>query len=448
MVLTDLLARITAFGDAPALFSNAHNPLRYRDLAAAIVGFGTLIDTWGLEPGTVVSVATEFNAECIAFLLAAWSRGVVTALAPPGAADAPALMDATLATAVVDPRHPPQSLRVGPQRPHPLLDAARNAGSGGFVIMTSGSSGSPKAALHATDRFLHKYRGDGKPLRTLGFLSLDHVAGVDTLLYTLSAGGALVVPDARDPEPVCRCIARWGVEVLPVSPSFIRLLLLSGALARHDLASLKIITYGSEPMDEATLGRLREALPRVRVIQKYGTTEFGAPRARSRADTSTWIHIKSDETEYRIVDGRLWVRSPCSMLGYLNAATPIDADGWLDTGDLVEVDGDWIRVIGRDADVINVGGEKVMPSEVESVIESFGGVLEALVRADPHPVMGHVPHAVVRMGSKPESPREVRAAIRRHCRARLPRHKVPARISFATEPLHSERHKKQRSRQA
>ena len=329
---------------------------------------------------------------------------------------------------------------------HPLIQSL--AGAPGFVIFSSGSTGAPKAVLHDLNRFMGKYGASGKALRTLAFLLFDHIAGLDTLFYTLAAGGTLVLPEGRDVNTVCRLIQAARVEVLPASPSFLNLMLLSGEDARHDLSSLKVITYGSEPMGESLLGRLAAAFPECRIIQKYGTSEFGAPVSASRGNDSVWLKFREDQARVKVVDGVLWVKAPGTMVGYLNHPQPVMEDGWYCTGDRVEVDGEWMRILGRQSDVINVGGEKVNPADVEAAILEVDDVLEAAVRGEANPILGQVVAATVRLKTplkEPGEEREMTRAIRRHLRGRLAPHMVPVRIDFTDRSLVTERHKKVRA---
>src|SRR5262249_26068197 len=159
--------------------------------------------------------------------------------------------------------------------------------------------------------------------------------------------------------------------------TFLNLLLLSEAYRCHDLSSLKLITYGTEVMPAPTLERLAAILPGVRLKQTYGLTELGILRSKSRDSGSTWVKVGGEGLETRAADGPLWVRAATAMLGYLNAPSPFDEDGWLDTGDRVEVDGDYVRILGRDSERITVGGEKVYPAEVEDVLLDMENVADA-----------------------------------------------------------------------
>src|SRR6185369_15483612 len=124
---------------------------------------------------------------------------------------------------------------------------------------------------------------------------------------------------------------------------------------RYDLSSLALITYGTEPMPASTLERVAQAFPSVKLLQTYGMTELGILRSQSRDSASLWVRVGGEGYETKVVDGRLWIRARSAMLGYLNAPTPFDAEGFLDTGDLVETDGEWVRFLGRKSDIINVG---------------------------------------------------------------------------------------------
>ena len=275
---------------------------------------------------------------------------------------------------------------------------------------------------------------------TLAFLMLDHLGGVDTVLSVLSSVGTLVLIESRDPDVICRAIEEHRVEVLPTSPTFLNLMLVAGANERHDLSSLRRISYGTEPMPETTLKRLVEALPGVELHQTYGMSELGALRTRSRDNDSLWLKVGGEGFETKVVDGTLWIRARSAMLGYLNQASPFDEDGWYNTGDAVEVDGDYVRILGRRSEVINVGGDKVHPTEVESVVLRMPNVKEAVAYGEPNPLMGQVV-AVRVVLCEEENPVEFRNRLRKFCREQLPASKVPVRITLTEGSIANQRMK-------
>ena len=443
-----LLARFAAAGDKTAFVEADGSRESYAGLLARIAAAGAALDAAGVRPGAAVQLRGDFGAAATAFLLALWARGAaVIPVAPVSFEKAGEFAQVGQAEWIVDAAS--GAIEPGPgSSEHPLYDDLRRRGVPGLVIFSSGTTGASKGAVHDATRLLSKFEGPGKDFRTLAFLLFDHIAGVDTLLYCLSNASTIVCPAERTPEAICRLIAAEAVEVLPTAPSFLNLALLSGAHRDHDLSSLKIVTYGAEMMPQALLERVAAALPQARLVQKYGTSEIGALRSRSEGSASRWIRIGGhgggQGTEWRVVDGLLEVRTGTAMLGYLNAPSPFTDDGWYRTGDRVEVKGDMVRFLGRDSDVINVGGQKVFPAEVEAEIARLDGVAEVAVSGSAHPILGAVVTARVRMTDPGAAPAAVRTAIRRGLAGRLEPYKIPQKIEVTDQPLVTDRFKQRR----
>lgn len=312
----------------------------------------------------------------------------------------------------------------------------------GLILFSSGTTGKSKAAVHDLSKLLLKYRTKRKDLRTLAFMQLDHIGGLDTIFYTLSNGSALVFPEDRSPDTICRNIEEHDVEVLPATPTFLNLLLLSEANSRYDLSSLKYITYGTEPMPRSTLEKLNEIFPDIEFLQKYGTTEVGTLRSKSKDKTSDWIKIGGEGYQTRIVDGMLEIKADSAMLGYLNALSPFTEDGWFKTGDEVEVEGDYYRILGRRSEIINVGGEKVFPMEIEDVIQEVSNVSEAIVYGEKNMIMGNIVVADITLAEENIDKNELIKKIKDHCKTKLQSYKIPVKINIIDHKLHSQRFKK------
>jgi long-chain acyl-CoA synthetase len=400
----------------------------------------------GIGPGSLVALEADFSPRGIAHLLGLLGSGaVVVPLAPTSLSrhDEFRRIAQVSHRIAIDANDAVSHVALGGSPAHPLYDALRASGHPGLILFTSGSSGEPKAALHDGVRLLAKYRTPRQRLRTLLFLLFDHIGGFDTLLQALSNVSTVIIPNERTPEGIARAIARHRAEVLPASPSFLGLLLLSDAPARHDLSSLRYITYGAEVMPQATLERLHRAFPDVRLLQKYGLTEVGTLRSSSPSDDSLWVRIGGEGFATRVRDGLLEIRADSSMLGYLNAPSPFTEDGWLRTGDAVEQEGERFRILGRASDMINVGGRKVHPAEVESVVAEVDHVTDVAVFGEPNPFTGAVVVARVTLDHA-EDPRALEQRVREHCRARLAAYMVPARVEIATTGMVTERDKKVR----
>lgn len=332
------------------------------------------------------------------------------------------------------------------QRPE-MLRTFGHTDRAGLMLFSSGSSGTPKTCLLNFDRLLETTRGERKSFVTLAFLLFDHIGGINTMINILGQGGTIVVPADRTIATIGSLIAAHRVSLLPTSPTFLNMLLMSDSVSRYDLSSLELITYGTEVMPAATLSALQQAFPEVRLKQTYGLSEIGIVPTRSRSPGSLWLEIGGDNVEYEVRDEILWLRAPTAMIGYLNAASPFDADGWLDTGDRVEVDGKYLRILGRDSELINIGGEKVHPTEVENVLLDAPNVVDVTVSARSSPVTGSVLTATVSLQQEEDS-RALKTRLGRHCRDRLEPHKVPLMFKISQEPLHSDRFKKTREPQS
>ena len=335
--------------------------------------------------------------------------------------------------------------RTPPTPAHPLLRELRATGAAGLVLFSSGSTGDSKASLLDFDRLVEKFQVPRRAFTALTFLLLDHIVGINTLMYLLSNGGAVVPLRDRSPSAVCAAIERHRVELLPTTPTFLNMLLISQAYLEKDISSLELVTYGTEPMPESTLRHLGEALPDLRFKQTYGLSELGILQTRSRSSGSLWVKVGGEGYETRVVDSTLRIRARAGMLGYLNAPSPFDAEGWFDTGDRVEVDGDYLRILGRETDIINVGGEKVYAAEVESVLLEMPGVRDVAVTGRVNAVTGQVVIARVTL-SEPEERRALRTRMRAFCRGRLEAYKVPVHVEIVAGDLHNARFKKARGR--
>ncbi|MEZ4288857.1 MAG: fatty acid--CoA ligase family protein, partial [Polyangiales bacterium] len=205
------------------------------------------------------------------------------------------------------------------------------------------------------------------------------------------------------------------------------------------------ITYGTEPMPESTLTRIHAVLPDVTLQQTYGLSEVGILRSKSKSNDSLWVRIGGEGFQTRVVDNLLEIKSESAMLGYLNAPSPFTDDGWFMTGDVVEVDGDFFRILGRNSELINVGGEKVYPAEVESVLQELNNVQDVAVYGEKNALTGKIVCADIAL----KEPEERAAFVRRakiFCRERMQAFKVPVKINVVESLAHSPRFKKMRPR--
>jgi long-chain acyl-CoA synthetase len=438
-----LFERLTATADQRVLAHGAE-VFEYRTLLARVRAWQRTFAEHEIA-GRVVSIESDYSLEATAVFLAAASAGNVLV---PISADSRAHLTEFLEVAQVEYRVAlgaggPSITATGVASTHPFYETLRARQCAALVLFSSGSTGKHKAAVHDLGALLDKFKVRRHCYRTLVFLQLDHIGGINTLLYTLSNGGLVVVPESRMPAVVCAAIARHRAELLPTSPTFLNLLLLSEEHLRHDLSSLSLITYGTELMPETTLRKVNAAFPNARLLQTYGLSELGILRSQSRSGDSLWVRVGGEGFETKVVDGRLWIRAHSAMLGYLNAPSPFDAEGFFDTGDLVEVDGEWLRFLGRKSEVINVGGNKVFPMEVENTLLELDNVEDVAVHGERNPLTGQSVVAEICL-ARPEAPAAFKTRMRQFCHDRLAAYKIPVKVHFR-ETVHSERFKRMRA---
>ncbi len=313
----------------------------------------------------------------------------------------------------------------------------------GLVLLSSGSTGEPKAAVHDFILLLEKFKNKRDALQTINFLLFDHWGGLNTMFHILANLGVLIFTENRSPDEICKLTEQYKIELWPVSPTFLNLLILSESYKKYNLNSLKIISYGSEPMNKHILLKCNQIFPQIKLHQTYGLIEVGVLHSKSERNDSLWVKMGGDGYETRIVDNILQIKSKSAMLGYLNAKSPFTDDGWFNTEDEVEVKGEYFRILGRKSEIINVGGEKVYPTEIENIIQELEGIIEVTVFGEKNPLIGNIVCAKVRVGDKVDK-EELIQKIKNHCRKNLERYKVPVKIIVDKEIQYSKRFKKKR----
>jgi len=201
------------------------------------------------------------------------------------------------------------------------------------------------------------------------------------------------------------------------------------------------VRLSGEIADQALLDSLRTAFPEARIAHAFASTEAGVAfdvndgLAGFPAD---FIGGEHGAVDLKVVDGTLRIRSRRNAVRYLGAAVGaiISSDGFVDTGDLVELQGDRYYFRGRVGGVINVGGLKVHPEEVEAVLNADARVRMSLVRARRNPITGAIVVADVVLADpeaaapSPEAAERVKSELLNACRHALPAHKVPTSLRF------------------
>ncbi len=319
------------------------------------------------------------------------------------------------------------------------LDAGADLHGGRVVLFTSGSMGQSKGVVLPHVAFAASASASAANLgwrdddRWLCCLPLAHVGGLSILVRCLAARRTAVLDAAAsfDPARVAKCIELERITLVSLVPTMLVRLLDAGWTPP---SHLRAVLLGGAAATPALLGRAAER--GVPVLATYGMTETCAqvatqPYGTAPATDGRVVRVGPPlpGAELRIRDGRIQVRGPMLFERYLGAPTPIDRDGWFDTGDCGELDpGGALHVLGRADDTIITGGENVHPGEIEPAIAAHPAIAAACVFGIDDETWGQIIGAAVlcREQREPEALAEDLAGF---LAARLPAHKRPRRLA-------------------
>ncbi len=385
------------------------------------------VDLSNVKRGDVVALIGDFDPQTILALLQLIEKNVILV---PLTVDTSAQHEYFFETALVDVVIQGDDVkRISHNFKHELIDSIRSKRHAGLVLFSTGTTGRPKAILHDLTHFLQRFETPRPTLKAINFLLFDHIGGLNTLLHTLFNKGTVVAPKSRSVEDILATCVEHEIEVLPTTPTFLRMMLMSGLIPESVPETLRIITYGTERMDQPTLDALCELLPNIDFRQTFGMSELGIVRVKSESRCSLFMKVGGEGVQTRVIDNVLEIRSETRMLGYLNAENPFDEEGWFNTKDIVEVRDGYYKVTGRISEVINVGGLKFMASEVERVALQYELVELAKVEGKPNPITGQHVELTVQPAANHDLDK---ASLKSFLSDQLPSHMVPRRIRVAT----------------
>lgn len=351
--------------------------------------------------------------------------GEVTAVATDRAERSPALAELPH-LAIIDPR---------PIEPGGVRAPARTE----WAMFTSGTTGPPKMVVHDLAALTGAIRSvdAAAPPVWATFYDTRRYGGLQILLRGLLGGGSMVISSADEPlVELMRRMGQHGATHVSGTPSHWRKALTGGAA---DLISPAYVRLSGEIADQAILDRLKRSFPQAAVGHAYASTEAGVGFEVSDGLEGFPIDLlepREGAVEMKIVEGTLRVRSDRTASRYLGAAPPllVDPEGFVDTGDMIEVRDGRCYFAGRRGGVINVGGLKVHPEEIEAVLNSHPDVQMSLAYGRRNAITGAIVVAEVVLAGDPAvragdlDEREIRRDILRHCQAQLAAFKVPAQL--------------------
>ncbi|HEV7358235.1 MAG TPA: class I adenylate-forming enzyme family protein [Steroidobacteraceae bacterium] len=310
-----------------------------------------------------------------------------------------------------------------------------------WVLLTSGTTGMPKLVAHSFESLaggLPRHPASTKPMVWSTFYDIRRYGGLQIYLRAVLSGSPLVLSSAG--EPTREFLARAGaagVTHISGTPSHWRRALMSGETA---LISPEYVRLSGEVADQTVLDNLRTAFPQARIAHAFASTEAGVAfdvNDGLAGFPESLLGNSAGAIALKVKDGTLWIRSQRSATRYLGGAQiPIGGDdGYVDTGDLVELTDGRFYFRGRKGGIINVGGLKVYPEEVESVLNADPRVRMSLVKARRNPLTGSLVVAEVVLTASAtaadvSTADQIKSDLLSACRRALAAHKVPALLRF------------------
>src|SRR5438132_2621458 len=460
--LSDLADRRAAAAPGAPCLADSAKVLSNADVRARVHGAARTFAYLGVGRGDVVAVMLPNRVELLVTLLAAWRLGAAVtpinpALTPSEAqhqltdsgakvlvnGDGSAGLTGVVSVAAGDlPTTAPDDL---PGKTHPVVDPAALA----LLIYTSGTTGKPKGVMldHANVAAMCAMAAYALRVtaadHSLLILPLFHVNGIVVgSLTPLLAGGRVTIADRFDPSTFFSVVERVRPTYFSAVPTIYAMLSALPDDVVPDTSSLRVAICGAAPMPAELIGRFETRFG-VPIVEGYGLSEGSCastvnPIDGRRKPGTVGLPMRGQQIAIlgndgaHVTDGsagEVLIKGPNVMRGYLGrpdetAATVVD--GWLHTGDVGRFDDDgYLVLVDRVKDMIIRGGENIYPKEIENVLYAHGDVLEAAVVGAPHATYGEVPFAFVTLRPGAVVTAE---ALSDHCRERLARYKLPARI--------------------
>ncbi|MEG0438144.1 MAG: long-chain-fatty-acid--CoA ligase [Solibacillus sp.] len=323
------------------------------------------------------------------------------------------------------------------------------------ILYTSGTTGKPKGALfdhYGSIMYILNslgLKGENPEYRIIHFMPFYHGAGFSALYKHIFIGQTIVIQQNFNPVEVLKAIESYKIDYILAVPTMYNMILQVPNMEQYDLTSLKTVAYGGSSMPSELLRKCMKRFNTAQFVNRYGLTEggpggialypedhkdkFGASgKARFLIEARVVDKLGNDIAPGKV--GELLLRGEMVMKGYYkNPEATADAirDGWLYTGDMCTIDSDrFITLVDRKKDMVISGGANVYSVEVEDVLYSFEGVLEAAVIGLPDEKWGETVTAII--VPKPGNSIDTEKLID-FCRDNLAGYKIPRKIFIADE---------------
>lgn len=301
-----------------------------------------------------------------------------------------------------------------------------------WYLATSGTTGTPKWIAHSFTSLSRAAKASAQSAALHWALCYQpsRFAGLQVLLQSLLSGAVITDCSSGDAQQRFSLMQQHGVNAVSATPSLWRQLLMTAQL---NTLPLQQITLGGEIADQPLLDTLAALFPAARLLHIYASTEAGVGFAvadKRAGFPASWLKQRHSNLLLKVdANQHLWLKPP--QLPDTGLASDADSDSYLDSGDLVTIEQDRVIFLGRASGVINVGGNKVHPEQVEQVLLQYPGVRQARVYAKASSVLGQLVIADIVVDSATDA-KTLQAQLLHHCQAQLERYQLPARFNIVS----------------
>jgi acyl-coenzyme A synthetase/AMP-(fatty) acid ligase len=300
-----------------------------------------------------------------------------------------------------------------------------------IVLATSGTSGTPKLVKYSISKLTATCQKD--IIRGAEFVwgltyDLNRFAGIQVYIQAICSGSSIAVSEAsQSMQEIITCFTVNHVNALSATPSFWRKVLM---LPDSRNLRVKRITLGGEISDQSIIDGLRNYFPESKLVHIYASTEAGVGfvvKDNKKGFPASYLNSPELAVNLKVVDNILWIKSKNSLDKLISGNIEIDFDGYINSGDIVDVKNDRVLFMGRDSGSLNVGGNKVMPEEVEQVLNNIDKVQLSKVYGKKNPILGTVVTAdiVLSEQGKVLDKKALKQTIINFCKPRLAAYKIP-----------------------
>ncbi len=310
--------------------------------------------------------------------------------------------------------------------------------NGNWILATSGTTGKPKLVSYGLQQLTNSTKTDLSkgPLYNWALIyDVNRFAGLQVYFQALMSGSKLTVLEQADSvESVIDVLVQTNVNCLSATPSFFRKLLMN---PRCDSICLKRITLGGEIADQTILNGLSRLYPLSKISHIYASTEAGVGFVVKDAKEGfplNYIDNKTPlSTSLKIKNGTLWIKSASTAESIVSGTFEFDEFGYINTGDLVCIKGDRVLFLGRESGTINVGGNKVIPEEIENVLLTHPLISECRVFGKASSMMGMLVACDVVIIDPSLASSDLKKSIQEYTKKYLDSFKIPVLIKFVNE---------------